>query len=934
MNLFPRPVHRTVLRLCVALFAFWPAWRASPAQAPQAATVRGQVIDPTEALVPGARLALNSAQQPPLRTTSGDFGQFVFSSVPPGDYTLTVEANGFRRFQSSVTLKAGQELTLSIRLRIQIERQQFSVNDEELDSSPEHNLGAVILRGSDLDSLATNSQDLKQQLQIMTGSDISPQFFVNGFSADRLPPKSSILEIRMNQDPYSAQYDAPGSARIEILTKPGGDKLHGNIEMAGEDSALNSRNPYVAAQAPYSSFYALGNIDGPLGKTSSWFLTAGQENIGSQSFIHAVTSSSGPAYTQTVFSPQVQNEIAPRVDFQAGKAQTLSLRYDLDHEIQNNLLQSQLSLTTQAVNTRHMEHTFQFTDTQVYSPHLINITRFQFNRLTNRSLSQNGSASVLVQGAFNGGGNNLGQSSDLQYQYELQDHAAVLFGKHLLHFGGRLRDTRDINSSTGGFNGEFIFSSIDAYEATETGISQGLTPAQIRAAGGGASQFSITAGAPKIAINVADLGVYLEDEWKLTPNMTLTPGLRFETQTRIPNRSDLAPRLSYGWAIGAQGSKPAKVVLRAGAGMFYQRFTSDLVLNAARQNGVLQQQYVVEDPNFYPNLPSPGQLGPATLPTIYQISPRLRAPSLFEASIGLERQFSRQLFVHADYTWYRGIDLLLTRNINAPLPGTYNPGDPASGTRPLGTLQNIYQYQSEGASKRNRLYVNARYTTKPAVLYGFYVLGKRETDTQGATSFPSDQYDLHEDYGRAANDIRNRLYLGGQFHLPHQFSLNPFLIIESSVPFNITVGQDLNGDSQFNDRPAFATDLTRPSVYRTKRGVFDSDPLPGQQVIPINYGNGPSTLMLNGSFSHNLSFGPRLPEDPAPAKGAAKDPVARRFQLNLGIEAQNVLNAVNGGPPIGVLGSPLFGQSTSLTSTQFTTPQANRVLYLHTVLTF
>lgn len=928
----PCRVLRIALRLALPALVFLFGVATGFAQRTSGGKIRGQVKDPAGAIVRGAKITLRASTRSPLTTVSGDYGEFEFPTVTPGEYSFTVRAKGFRTDRRQITVKPRQQLTFAIRLKIQIDRQQVSVSDEDLDSTPGRSLGAVVLRGSDLDALATNSRDLMQQLRVMSGSDVAPQFYVDGFTANRLPPKSDIMEVRMNQDPYSAAYDAPGSGRIEVTTKPGSEKIHGSIETVGEDSPLNSRNPYVATQTPYSSFYSLGSVSGPLNKTSSWLLSGAEESIGSQSFVHADISSAGPAYTQTVQSPQFEYEVTPRIDFQAGGVNAISVRYDLDRETQNDLLQSQFSLPTQAVDTRQTQHTLQWTDTQTFGPRALNVVRFQLLRLDSSTTSRTGGASVLVQGAFNGGGNNLGRLYDRQYQSELQDNASLLFGKHLLHFGGRLRDTHDTNSSTGGFNGEFIFSSIQAYKATQQGITQGLTPAQIRANGGGASQFSITAGTPNIAVNVADLGLYVEDEWRMTENMTLTPGLRYETQAHIPDHSDLAPRLSYGWSIGARGSKPPIAVLRAGAGLFYQRFTSDLVLNAARQNGVLDRQYVVQDPDFYPNLPSPNELGPAALPTIYQIGPRVHAPSLLQATIGLERQFSKHFSAHADYTWDRGTDLLLTRNINAPLPGTYDPAQPGSGTRPLGTLQNIYQYQSEGSSRSNELYVNVRLTTRPVTIYSDYTLQKRNTDTQGAASFPSNQYDLHADYGRAANDIRNRLYFGGMLSLPWRFTLDLFAIIQSSAPFNITVGQDLNGDSQFNDRPAFATDLSRPSVFHTPWGNFDADPMPGQTIIPINYGVGPSTMMLNMNFFRVTSFGPALEEQAS--AGKSRDPIARRYQLNLGMEAQNILNQVNGAPPIGVLGSPLFGHSTSLAATQYTTPQANRALYFHMLMSF
>jgi hypothetical protein len=941
MPSLPRSLCRMIFNITLLVLTFWFASARVFAQQ-NTGIIRGEITDPSQALVSGASVTLSVDQLTIDTVLSDQRGSFTLSGLPAGTYSLTITASGFRDEERRIDLKPGQEVTLSIRLKIEVQHQQFSVSAEDLSSSPDRNLGAVILRGSDLDALATNPQDLKQQLEAMVGSDVTPQFYIDGFTASRLPPKSAIQEIRMNQDPYSAQYDTPGAERIEIITKPGTDKLHGNLVIYGEDSALDSQNPYVTSQPPYASFFSEGNISGPLSKNSSLFLAADQQTVGAQSFIHAITSSTGPAFTQTVSSPQLSVDAAPRIDFQVGKIQTISVRYAFGHQTQNDLLQSQLSLTSQEVNTSHTDQTFQISDTQIYSPKLVNETRFQFMRTNDSSIAANGSASIEVQGAFNGGGNNLGQSHDGQNHYELQDYVSLLLGDHLLHFGGRFRDIQDGNTSTGGYNGQFIFSSIGAYEITQQGIANGLPPAQIRSLGGGASQFSVTAGTPAVAVNVADLGLYVEDQWKISPNMTLTPGLRYETQSRIPDHADFAPRLSYGWSIGAKNNKPAKAVLRAGIGLFYQRFTPDLVLNAARQNGILQQQYVVQNPDFYPSLPSPDELGPATLPTIYSIDPRLHAPFLLQESIALEKQLFKRLSVSTNYTYYRGIDLLLTRNINAPLPGTYNPNNPASGTRPLGTLQNVYQYESEGASKRNQFYLNMKYKTRPALLYGYYVLGKRDTDTQGASSFPSDQYDLHVDYGRASNDIRNRLYVGGIVNLPYKFVLNPFFILQSSMPFNIAVGEDLNGDSQFNDRPAFATDLSRPSVYRTKWGNFDSDPLPGQTIIPINFGVGPSLVMLNTAFSRNIPFGPKLAEPattqqvaPAAAdKAPAKPEIARQYQMSLGIEAQNVFNTNNGGLPVGVLGSPLFGQSTNLSSTQFSSTQANRILYLHLTLTF
>jgi hypothetical protein len=938
----PRSRLSLVRRLLIGLVA---CATLAVAQTPATPGVlSGVITDPQGALVPGAELKLENPHQPPLTATTDARGIYRFPSVPSGAWLLTVDARGFRiETHGNIQVQPGRTLWLDIALKIDIQRQQIDVIAAQLDSSPDRSLGAIVLTPSDLDALATNPVDLQTQLQMIAGSDPTTpsQFFVDGFTATRLPPKSSIREIRINQNPYSAQYDTTGLGRVEIFTKPGTDALRGNLMLLGDDSALNSQNPYSVGQPAYSAFYSEGSIGGPLTKSSSWFLTGDRQDVGAQSFVYATTSSTGPTYTTTVNSPQTSTDVGPRLDFQLKKIHTLSLRYQFGRQTQDNFLQSQLSLPSQAIDTRHTDQTFQISDSQLWTEHAVNETRFQFMRANDSSVSLGDGPSIEVQGAFTGGGNLINQLHVGQNRYELQDYFSLLHGNHLLRFGGRARNVSESNTSSAGYKGLYIFSSIGAYETTVNGLAGGLTPAEIRAHGGGASFFTYAFGNPRVDLNVTDLGLYAEDEWKIARNITLDGGLRFETQTHIHDHADFAPRFSASWAIGAgrgvNHDKPAWGVLRAGIGMFYQRFLVDDVVLAERENGIQQKQYAVNDPDFYPALPPPDELGPDAQPSIYRIGSALRAPYIVQQGVSLDKEFFKKLSVSLDYSYYRGVDQFLVRNVNAPLPGTYNPNVPTSGIRPNGTLENIYEYESEGTSKRNRIYLNVHYRTKPLTIYGVYIYGHSNANTTGTSFIPSNQYDLHQDYGRAANDLRNRAYFGGLASLPFKFQFDPFLVLQSSMPFNITTGTDLNGDSQFNDRPGFATDLSRPSVYRTRWGTFDADPLPGQKIIPINYGTGPSFVMLQMLFARNFTFGPRIQDSSAapsmPGKSSKPD-VERRYQLNLGVEAQNVLNIVNGGPPIGVLGAPLFGKSTSLSTTQFSNPQANRILYLHMNLTF
>ncbi|WP_446742447.1 carboxypeptidase regulatory-like domain-containing protein [Silvibacterium acidisoli] len=949
--------YSVLCRICFAiilLLGFQATAYAQITSPSPAGIISGSVVDPSGALIPGADVQAKHFGVAVSSAATDDQGHYTISGLAPGNYTLEANAPGFRATViDGVEISAGKVLHQAITLQIEVQQQETVVTDSGLDTSPEKNGGAIVIKGADLDALSNDPTELQDQLQAVAGAnpDGGTQFYVDGFSGGKMPPKSSIREIRINQNPFSAQYDALGFGRIEIFTKPGTDKLHGELWVEGNDSALNTQNPFVANQPPYYSYMLDGDVNGPINKFTSFFAGVQNQHAINDSVVNAVVLDSNlnqTTFTQAVTSPTNMVTVNPRIDFQAGKVQTISLRYSLQRSTASNAGIGQFALASQAYNSDQTEQVLQFADTQMYGAHIVNETRFQYIRDRNNQNPVDFTPTITVQGGFTGGGNNTGINRDNQDHYEFQDYLQIEHGNHEFNLGARIRDVRDANVSTSNFNGNFTFASIGAYQATLQGLKNNLTWAQIRANGGGASLFSQTHGTPGIVVSVLDAGIYAEDTWKVRPNFTVSYGMRYETQTQISDHADFAPRFGASYSINGGKNKPPIAVFRGGYGLFYTRFASTNVLEAKRQNGIDQVGISVNSPNFYPGTCSsdPANCTGDTdsSPTIFSINPFLRAPYVSVGGFSMDKPIGKHVSISANYLYQRGVHLYLTRNINAPMPGTYNPDDPTSGTRPLGSNENIYQYESEGASSTNRFFLNARVQGKKMGVYAFYMLGKRDANTSGVTSFPSDQYDLHLDYGRAAEDIRNRAFLFGYFRLPGQFQISPFLMYNSSTPFNITVGQDLNGDTQFNDRPAFATDLTRASVYRTKWGNFDADPITGQKIIPINYGKGPNFFQANLRVTKLFSFGPKLPDEnppaPAPAAkaGAAKDAKAatpakpvkkeieRKYNLGLSAGATNIFNMVNLAQPVGVLGSPLFGESTALAST-FTGPSsANRTV--------
>jgi hypothetical protein len=935
--------------------------------------LRGVVTDPSGAVIAKAAVRLTSASGASLDAITNRDGFYEFKELAPGAYTLRAGAKGFALFtQDDVTIVAGQLLQVNISLLIQIEEQKVEVNDSatKVDVDPSNNAGTVVMKDKDLDALSDDPDELQSELQALAGPSAGPnggQIYIDGFTGGTLPPKDSIREIRINQNPFSAEFDKLGYGRVEILTKPGTDQFHGQVFFTGNTAGFNSRNPFeiipAGTQPPgYDSTQFSGQIGGPLvSKKASFFFNIERRDLNELSVVSAQivdpTTFAIVPFSDAVNNPRTRTNLSPRLDYQLTPSNTLTVRYQYERENETNNGIGQFNLASQGFNQLNTEHQIQLSDTQVINAKTINETRFRFVRETSDQTPQNTTPTISVQGGFSGGGDGSGISNDTLTRYELQNYTSMSLGKHFVKFGVRVRVNRDVNESMSNFNGSFSFGTIQAYQITVQGLAQGLTMAQIIANGGGASQYSITTGSALANVTYFDAGPYFQDDWRLRQNFTLSYGLRLETQNDFSDHANVAPRFGIAWGIGGSGKNPPKTVLRAGFGMFYDRFSYDLFLQQERLNGATQQQFRVFNPQFYlADTPPPSALQQmnTTAPTLYQLNPNLHSPYTMQTGISLERQLTKYANLSVTYLTSRGVHQFFTTNINAP--------DLITGLRPNGIDENVFQYQSEGIFKQNQVIVNSsiRMGTKLS-LFGYYTLNFAHSDTSGPNSFPSNPFDVSEDYGRASYDVRHRVFFGGTMALPYSFRLSPFLIAQSGIPFNITTGQDLYQDQIFNTRATFGT-CGATGVISTKFGCFNPTTAPNAAVIPINYAEGPGRFSLNLRLSKTFGFGakkeatggggpgggtfgrgPGGPGGGPHGGGGGGDrgggmfgggPSNNRYNLTFSVNARNVFNNVNVITPIGNLTSPFFGQANGLVGLPYSTSTANRRIDLQVSFNF
>lgn len=940
-------------------------------------TLRGTLLDPSRGAVVNTTIQVTTPAGQTRMTTTNEVGAYEMRDLAPGAYTVEVMATGFAPYKrEGVQIAAGQTQQLNITLALPTEQEQVTVSSEvqSLDTTASANASAVVLTEKELEALPDDPDELQQDLEALAGPSAGPnggQMYIDGFTAGQLPPKSSIREIRINQNPFAAEYDKVGYGRIEILTKPGTNQWHGQISLNKNDAAFNAQNPFATTSAGYESTQIEGNVGGPLSKKASFFFNTDYRDIHDQSLVSAFTlpsncTSTGVGFTQalcsqSLASPRVRFNGGPRLDYQLAKNNTLSGRFQYFRNKTTDGGIGGLTLPTAAFNVLTTEETLQLTDTQVIGANKINETHFQYRRESGVENPYSTLPELDVLGAFTGGGNSQGATDDHENLYELQNYTSIASGKHFVKFGARVRAMHDANTATGnaatGFNGVFTFSSLNNYATTEADLASGLNLAAIRALGFGPTQFSLIVGNPYATVTLVDASPYVQDDWRMRPNITVSYGLRLETEDHISDHADLAPRLGVAWGIGGTKAAP-KMVLRAGWGIFYDRFAPNLVLQSERQNGVREQEIVVTSPNFFcptslAACPAVNTLQNSGTPTIYQIAPNLRSPMLMQSAVSIERQLSKAANVSISYLNSRGWRQLVTNNVNAPEigdvatnPAACSAGVIASaanncgGVYPNGVAENIYQYQSEGIFRQNQVVLNTTIRAGAKIsLNAYYSLNFANSDTAGANSFQSNPYNLLADYGRAAFDIRSRFFIGGTITAPWGLRLSPFLTASSGTPYNVTLGQDLIGSSILNQRPAFASASTLPgNIVSTQFGAFDKVPEPGETLVPVNYLTGPRQFSLNLRVARTFSFG-KLPEGksgqigarqngggqraggfarpPGPNFGGGGGAGAGRYSVVLSVNVRNIFNNVNFATPVGNLTSPLFGESTGLSSGGF-----------------
>jgi hypothetical protein len=994
---------------------------AAPAAPATTATLRGNIADPEGALIPGAAITITTSTGKVVATATADAnGTYIASKLPPDSYIVRATYAGFAPFTSpAIPLAAGQAKRVDISMALEVEQQSVTVTDDSptVNVEASGNASAIVLKGKDLEALSDDPDELSNELTALAGPSAGPnggQMYIDGFSGGQLPPKSAIREIRINQNPFSAEFDHIGYGRIEILTKPGTDKLHGQFFLQGNDKSFNTGNPFIKTIPPYYSYQFNGTVSGSLSKTASFFVSAEQrntQNINVWQIPDAILDSSTGAYSNCIgtglfvdcqnygvnlFNQRIRDNASARIDWQIGAKNTFTARYGFWSESEHGDLGSG-SLPSASTHEANTDHTVQLSDAIIINDHIVNESRFQYERQNENHYPDSTALTINVQGDFTGGGYNGQQSRDHTMRLEYQNMTTMTHGAHAIKFGTRMRDSRDASYSNGGFNGSFTFapvtigqttySSSEVYSMMANGlasksnpqtfddlVNEGFGPSNagyITCANGVTNCYSTVA-------SVFDIALYAQDDWKFNPRLTLSGGLRWEAQNHIADHSDWAPRVALAYALDGNGKdKKGKTVLRAGYGFFYDRMGTGNLMNI--QSADIQNQIVFVKPTCNSsetsldlniltsgNCTSNGSVSGASTPQKYEIAPNYHSPYNEQGSISLERQLSTGSSATLTYIHTFGVHQQIM--INAHQAQDLNPADNLGGY--------LYEYDSEAAFKQNQFIasVNSK-ITKNLNLTGFYTLSYADGNNNGSAI---DAFNLNKNYGRSGFVTRNSLFLMGNYNGPWGIRFSPFMIAQSGRPFNVTLPNDyLNNFG--NQRPAYATDptvCTDTGDVKTSYGCFNTTPASGYTAIPINLGNGPAAVAVNLRISRSIGVGPKIasagnnsngggmpPGGPPPGGGGGgrggpgggygpggygggggrggpggpmggSNSTGHKYSINFSAQAMNIFNDIDYGSPNGSITSPNFGKSTTLAGGIFSSGSAARRIFVQAIFSF
>jgi hypothetical protein len=847
------------------------------------------VADQTGAVIPGATVTLTaqdskSAPTPVAPVTTSSQGVATFQGLAPGRFTVQVQFSGFEpRLLSDVRIRAGENRQ-NVALEISKVEDTVTVSQDPSSAASDRrgsSFGTVLTR-EQIDALSDDPEEMRRQLAEMAGLDAVIK--VDSFEGAQLPPKSQIRMIRISRDQFAAENHSAGGLQIDIVTQPGIGPIRGQIGTRLQDGSMTGRSPLVPKKGPErSTTYNLSLSGSLVPQKTSFTMNVNGLSAFQTPNLNVALPTGTRSEALTVRRPRDQMSVNLTLDHALTKDQTLRLSVNRNANAQRNLGIGDYNLPERAYETENTNYNVRVQHVGPLGRRFFTNTRVQIGWTETATLSELEAPTIRVIDAFTSGGQQLAGgnrnrtvnvASDLDY----------VRGRHSLRAGVVLESLWHRSNSTSNYLGTFTFESLEAFEANRP------------------RSYTRRIGDPNIDYFNLQGAVYLQDDIRVRPNLTLSPGIRYEAQTHVSDFNNLGPRFGITWAPGSSG----RTSYRASAGVFYDWLNAGTYEQTLRVDGFQQRELNIADPSY----PDPGDTGFVPPVNRYLLGEGVRMPRQLRFSGGIDQRLTRQSRIGFTYAHLRGTSLRRGRNLNAPI----------GGVRPNPEFGNIVEVVSDARSRSDNVVVffNVSLTRPnpspappaagappvPPVQRFFdwrrasitvqHQLGRIRNNTDGDFSV-SPTGSLDADWGTAGGDVRHRTTVSYSSQLIRNLSTTLLLNFSSGSPYTLQTGLDDNGDLIFNDRPIGVARNTERTA--------------GQ-------------MSLNGNVNYSFTFG-RPPSVPPTGIGITSingvitattfsAPQQGRYRVSVFVQGQNLTNHSNFIGYSGVQTSRFFGRPTNV----------------------
>ncbi len=881
--------------------------------------IGGRITDPTGAVVQNAEItARQSDTNRESKTSSDREGRFRFPYLHLGTYRVTVRKTGFAETARMVTVGAGSAFDLPIQLTVEAAGTNITVSSEPavLEAArsqisatiPQAEIQYIPLNGRSFLDMAlllpgvspTNTASTQtfsetsavpgQGISIASQRNFSNSLIVDGLSAnDDAAGLSAVLygvdavhDFQVVTSGGQAEFGRALGGYLNVVTKSGTNSLHGDLYGYFRNQRLNAANALSNNKLPMTQAQYGASLGGPIVPDRTFYFANFEHRNLNQSGLVTIdpangdvinsrlvdTGYPGPLISTGRFPNPVHttNAIA-KLDHQFSPRYQLTLRYSLyDVNSSNSRGAGALSAVTAAAGLNNTDHNIAIGNIFTISPRLVNEMRGQYTRsdLTAEPNDVLGPA-VSISGVASFGRLSSSPTGRFNHLYELVDTLSYQAGSHAFRAGVDFLYNRTTITFPRAVAGSYSYSSLANF---------------LRGAYNN-SGFTQTFGNSVVSQSNPNVGIFVQDEWKLTPQLTVNLGLRYDLQflqTIATDKNNVSPRIGFAWSPAAS----RHTVVRCSYGLFYDRVPLRALANAllSSENTTLltpsSQVSVSVSPAqtgapLFPAIMS--SVPPAILVNLSTMNRHIQNAYSGQASFEVEQQIGPRSTMSIGYEHLRGIHLINSVNLNAPTcvaSGTNN------GCRPNPNYANNSEYSALADSRYDGLHVSfVQRPTKWGSYRVSYTYSKAMSNVgEYFFSSPIDNFNIWADWGRSDDDQRHRVVVNGTIQAPLKpastaldrlyrgFQLSGTIQYYSALPFNIVVGSNtVQGTS------------ARPLV----NGVF----------IPRNSGNGFDLLNLNVRLSRAFQL-------------------AERLRMEAIAESFNALNHVNGVSLNGTFGSGAY----------------------------